>query len=293
MRHGLRRHVRLPAGGMALIGTLGAMVTSSAVHTLGSNGIQSWIVYAATYISQRIAQRDWRNDLATMGAVLAGFTALNLMAGYRYGSGDIGLWNRNDLASLIVILSTAMIARWGWWGAGLAAVSALTGSRGALIGLPIVLGMMGKLDSVSSFLKRRPAVMATAAPVAVIAVVGLVALRPLTLLDRVYYISAALRAWSASPAWGLGPGNLVIHASDVIGQSMTQVMAHNVLATVSAQIGLVGLGIIGGMSALGIRTGTATTKWKLALMVVTAILSIIEDFSVNWPVGIIFMLAGG
>lgn len=259
-------------GEAGLVGVIAAMLISNAANSLNNIGLSSWLVYLGIYAAQRISPRDWKNDFATAGAIISVFTICNLAAGL-----GTGLWNRNTIAMSIMIMAPAMISRWERAGWLLCIPALMLDSRGAWVSMAVMVFVMiwPRLPTPSRMM------IVFSIPMLFM---SLVALRPSTFWWRLRLIDAALVDWSASPLFGVGPGQLWI-TPDRIGDVYGFAHAHQLWVSVGAQVGLVGLVIIT-MFILSSRRSSYHHRWELAMLAVAGSLSLFEDIAMVWQVGI-------
>jgi hypothetical protein len=286
-----RSGVRLSPTAAGLAGTIGALTISDQVHSLGGVGLSVWAVYAGTFLAQSKIKRNWRDDIAMAGVVLGGFIALNGLAAM---PNVTGIFNRNTLAHILVVMSPALIDRWRWPGiVGGAGVLLLIGSRGALIAFAVVLIVMLQLWKMKEFIMLSVPFVFASIFLAVVVGVMMYVMRPQTVNIRIDLMRESIqRWWSTSPLFGVGPGGLRFDDVAQFGQ-LGFAHAHNLLVSLASQVGLVGVGGIGVSFALVDRWRGRLAGWQAATLAAAAALSLFEDISTLLPAGVILMLVLG
>ncbi|MBU0491308.1 MAG: hypothetical protein KKB13_05605 [Chloroflexi bacterium] len=220
------------------------------------------------------------------GAVLAGWVLLGIgaiEAVYRvsHGLGD-GLWlfcNPNLYAALLVLIvpiGAATLAgreRWAWLVLGIS-VMAATQSRGGMIALAVALLVL-------AWPGLRPALRwASVGAGAALAPASLL-IRPSTVELRLEGFATAWAAFCARPVAGWGPGSYagMVHPGDWF-------YSHNMLLTVGAEMGLLGLAALGLVVWQAWRIRHNGPWWAWAALVGFAVHSMVDEPLWFWGPGL-------
>lgn len=271
-----RSGVHVPAITALMIGVFGAMAISEAYHRPTGGGIGTWLLYAGLLWGQYVTRRDWISDFAMVGVVVATIVLVAaLTAGYPPG----GAFNRNMVAAFLAVLAPSVWVRWKWPVAIVVLAIVMTGSRGAVLAL-CVAGLVVAWDRLG---RIRPMVLTLPAMAG-----GLALIRPATVGARALCMIEVIKQWWSNGAlFGLGP-----NFSMVLSWGEMADNAHSVPPTLLAQTGVVGMVVIC-LAIICLARSQKFERWQLATLAAFATLSIFENVTAWWPVGIVSALSAG
>lgn len=284
----IRGH-RLDIATMGIVGVIGAMLVSDSFYHIGGLGLSAMVLYAGAFAWQRIVKRDWQNDFARAGVILAAlvlFVVIGWWAG-QFPAVPSGAWNRNVTAGTLAVLlaSVPTGGRFHWLVIAVVSTAIIvTGSRGGILA-----GAAALIVNHWSQVKRFLIPLSIASPAVILA---LYLHDPSSALERPLMIRNAVEQYMAtSPLFGVGPGQLLVTSP---GSETPYYHAHNAVVSFVSQVGLAGTGILGTALAVARREiGQGWQSWQLATLAAVAVHSLVDEPLTWWPTGLITALVLG
>jgi hypothetical protein len=274
---------------MGIVGVIGAMLVSDSFYHIGGLGLPAIVLYAGAFAWQRIVQRDWQNDFARAGVILAAlvlFIVIGWWAG-QFPAVPSGAWNRNVTAGTLAVLlaSVPTGGRFHWLVIATISIAIIvTGSRGGILA-----GAAALIVNHWTQVKRFWIPLSIASPAAII---GLYLSSPSSAFERLLMIRNAVEQYlAASPLFGVGPGQLLVTTLRV---ETPYYHAHNAVVSFVSQVGLAGAGILSvALGAARREIGHGWQRWQLATLAAVAVHSLVDEPLTWWPTGLITALVLG
>ena len=271
-----RAGIRFSPIASVLIGILAALIVSDVAQNIGT-GISSWSIYAGVFAAQRLAKRDWRADLATMGVILGALWIAIELTGHL---SPPGMWHKNVMGGVMAATLPAAAMLAGWRRPVYMIVICVgivcSLSRGAMLGGAVGLAILFQPWAL------------LAAPVLMIGLILWPGRGGWELNGRLRYFYEGIQLIRNSPWFGVGPRYTVPPnpIDDVVG-----IHVHNTLLGLVAQVGGVGVAVIAMAGALARKI--KIERWQLATLLAVAAHSLVDDPLCWWPVGVILGLVWG